>query len=72
MYGEDKGKGLKKQPGCSWIEIGNRPYVFVVGDKSNSQSELICSLLHDLHGKMKKVGYVPHDDLIMDEDFAIT
>lgn len=67
-----KDKGLKKQPGCSWIEIGNRPYVFVVGDKSNSQSELICSLLHDLHGKMKKVGYVPHDDLIMDEDFAIT
>uniref|UniRef100_A0A2N9EDY3 Pentatricopeptide repeat-containing protein n=1 Tax=Fagus sylvatica TaxID=28930 RepID=A0A2N9EDY3_FAGSY len=67
-----KDKGLKKQPGCSWIEIGNSAHVFSVGDKSHRQSELICSVLRDLHGKMKKAGYIPNDDLIEDEDFAIT
>ncbi|KAF8401778.1 hypothetical protein HHK36_012724 [Tetracentron sinense] len=54
-----KDKGLKKQPGCSWIEVGSRVHVFVVGDKSHSQAKLIYSLLRDLHVKMKKAGYVP-------------
>ncbi|KAB1222236.1 hypothetical protein CJ030_MR2G023474 [Morella rubra] len=64
---------LKKPPGCSWIEIGKRVHVFVVGDKSHHQSELICSVLCDLHAKMKKVLYVPNDnDLIVDEEFLET
>jgi hypothetical protein len=67
-----KDRGLKKQPGCSWIDIGNSSHVFVVGDKSHRQSELICSLLHELHAKIKKVGYVPNDDMIVDEEFSAT
>ena len=67
-----KDKGLKKQPGCSWIEVGNRVHVFVVGDKSHSQSKLIYSLLRDLHSKMKKAGYEPNNDFISDEDFSLT
>uniref|UniRef100_A0A5B7BSG4 Uncharacterized protein n=1 Tax=Davidia involucrata TaxID=16924 RepID=A0A5B7BSG4_DAVIN len=58
-----KDKGLKKQPGCSWIEVGNGVNVFVVGDKSHHQSKIIYSLLQDLHAKMKKAGYVPNDNL---------
>ncbi|XP_042965868.1 pentatricopeptide repeat-containing protein At2g35030, mitochondrial-like [Carya illinoinensis] len=67
-----KAKGLKKQPGCSWIEIGNSAHVFVVGDKSHSQSERICSLLLGLHEKMKKVGYISDDELMVDEGFSVT
>ncbi|XP_062112021.1 pentatricopeptide repeat-containing protein At2g35030, mitochondrial [Humulus lupulus] len=67
-----KEKGLKKQPGCSWIEVGNRVHVFVVGDKSNNQSKLIYSLLTDLHEKMKKLGYVSNNDLSLDEDVSVT
>ncbi|XP_059666503.1 pentatricopeptide repeat-containing protein At2g35030, mitochondrial-like [Cornus florida] len=62
-----KDKGLKKQPGCSWIEVGNRVHLFVVGDKSHCQSKTIYLLLCDLHVKMKKVGYVPNDDFMVDE-----
>lgn len=51
-----KDKGLKKQPGCSWIEVGNRVNVFVVGDKSHCQAKLIYSLLNNLHIQMKKAG----------------
>ncbi|KAL8166704.1 hypothetical protein V2J09_008203 [Rumex salicifolius] len=50
-----KDSGLKKQPGCSWIEVGNRSYVFVSGDKSHHQSKLIDGVLWDLHLIMKKV-----------------
>lgn len=67
-----KDEGLKKQPGCSWIEVGNRFHVFVVRDKSHSQSELIYSILHDLHSKMKKALYKPNNDFIWDEDFSLT
>ncbi|KAJ0985070.1 hypothetical protein J5N97_003426 [Dioscorea zingiberensis] len=47
-----KDRGLKKQPGCSWIEIGNQVHVFTVRDKSHNRSELIYSLVQDLHYMM--------------------
>ncbi|KAF3442514.1 hypothetical protein FNV43_RR16430 [Rhamnella rubrinervis] len=68
-----KEMGLKKQPGCSWIEVGNMVHVFVVGDKSHCQSDIIYSLLCDLHEKMKKIGHVTNDHLTMnDEECPIT
>ncbi|KAI9094516.1 hypothetical protein K1719_026636 [Acacia pycnantha] len=60
-----KDKGLKKQPGCSWIEVKNKVQVFVVSDKSHSQSEEIDYLLVDLHAKMMKIGDIPDDDLLV-------
>lgn len=66
-----KDKGLKKQPGCSWIEVGNAVHVFVVGDSSHCQSENIYLLLHDLHTKMQKIGHVLYEDLTMDFNFVI-
>ncbi|XP_052175296.1 pentatricopeptide repeat-containing protein At2g35030, mitochondrial [Diospyros lotus] len=67
-----KEKGLKKQPGCSWIDVGNRVHVFVVGDKSQTEANLIYSLLNGLHTKMKKAGYISKDDSLMEEDFLVT
>ncbi|KAF6138490.1 hypothetical protein GIB67_022524 [Kingdonia uniflora] len=65
-----KDKKLKKQPGCSWIEVDNRFHVFVVGDKSHSQSKLIYSLLQNLHGKIKRVGYLPHKEYSMEDQLT--
>ncbi|TXG66298.1 hypothetical protein EZV62_007573 [Acer yangbiense] len=31
-----KGNGIKKQPGCSWIEINNSGHVFLSGDRSHT------------------------------------
>lgn len=64
-----KDMGLKKQPGCSWIEVGNTVQVFVVGDKPHSQYEPLGHLLHDLHTKMKKAGDMPDDDLLVSVEF---
>ncbi|KAG6744711.1 hypothetical protein POTOM_051349 [Populus tomentosa] len=67
-----KEKGLKKQPGCSWIEVGNRVHVFLARDKSHYQSNLIYSLVHDIHAEMKKVEHVPNNDFVDEEDFSST
>ncbi|KAK6941723.1 Pentatricopeptide repeat [Dillenia turbinata] len=64
-----KEKGLKRQPGCSWIEVGNIVHVFIAGDKSHYLSNVIFFLLHDLHIQMKKSGHVSHPDIIEGEDF---
>eukprot|EP01018_Ginkgo_biloba_P008749 Gb_09147 [translate_table: standard] len=62
-----KERGLKKSPGCSWIEINNRIYTFLAGDRTHPQSEKIYAMLESLVGQMKKAGYrpdttfVPHD-----------
>lgn len=65
-----KEMGLKKQPGCSWIEVENRVHVFVVGDKSHSQSKLIYSSLANLHTTLKKVGHITSDELLVDDQFC--
>ncbi|XP_020883012.1 pentatricopeptide repeat-containing protein At2g35030, mitochondrial isoform X2 [Arabidopsis lyrata subsp. lyrata] len=49
-----KEKGLKKQPGCSWVKIGNQTHLFVVGDKSHPQFEALDSIVSDLRNKMRK------------------
>lgn len=67
-----KDKGLKKQPGCSWIEVGNRVHVFLVGDKSQCETKHIHSLLWDIHGKMMKAGHVEDNDFLMEEDLLVT
>ncbi|XP_038895091.1 pentatricopeptide repeat-containing protein At4g02750-like [Benincasa hispida] len=37
-----KNNGVKKQPGCSWIEVNNSGYVFLSGDRSNPHFDRIC------------------------------
>ena len=52
-------RGLKKNPGCSWIEIRGKVYVFVAGDSSHPQTKKIESLLKRLRMEMKEEGYFP-------------
>eukprot|EP01018_Ginkgo_biloba_P028295 Gb_03034 [translate_table: standard] len=48
--------GLKKEPGCSWIEVKNRMNAFVVGDRSHPQTEEIYARLKDLTRQMEELG----------------
>ncbi|XP_075664519.1 pentatricopeptide repeat-containing protein DOT4, chloroplastic [Castanea sativa] len=52
-------RGLKKNPGCSWIEIRGKVYVFVAGDSSHPQTKKIESLLKRLRMEMREEGYFP-------------
>jgi pentatricopeptide repeat protein len=54
-----KDRGLKKMPGCSWIEVNNNVHTFLAGDISHPESEKIYATLESLVGQMIKDGYVP-------------
>ncbi|XP_057854681.1 pentatricopeptide repeat-containing protein DOT4, chloroplastic isoform X2 [Cryptomeria japonica] len=54
-----KGRGVEKQPGCSWIEVGNGIHTFIVGDKSHRQAPKTYETLERLFGQMKVPGNVP-------------
>ncbi|KAF8401208.1 hypothetical protein HHK36_012137 [Tetracentron sinense] len=49
--------GVRKEPGCSWIDVKNTTYMFTVHDKSHSQTEEIYDMLGKLLELVKKKGY---------------
>lgn len=60
IRGMMKEKGLKKIPGCSWIEVGKELNVFVASDRSHHQTEEIYMTLDLLRMEMQSVKYVHH------------
>ncbi|KAL8544430.1 hypothetical protein ACS0TY_004834 [Phlomoides rotata] len=51
--------GAKKEPACSWVEIGNVVHVFVANDDSHPQTEEIRKMWKKLRDVITKIGYVP-------------
>ncbi|GFP86623.1 pentatricopeptide repeat-containing protein at1g20230 [Phtheirospermum japonicum] len=60
-------KGLRKNPGCSWIEVKNRVYMLLAGDKSLPQMDQILDKLSKLSMEMKKAGYLPNTDYVLQD-----
>ncbi|KAJ7542131.1 hypothetical protein O6H91_10G091000 [Diphasiastrum complanatum] len=64
---EMKDAGVKKIPGCSWIEVDNHVHTFVVGDATHPQSKEILAELDRLAGLMKEAGYIPDLSFVLDD-----
>ncbi|KAL6010038.1 hypothetical protein ACLOJK_000469 [Asimina triloba] len=60
-----KARGLKKDPGYSWIEIRRRIYVFGTGDRLVEQNVEMYKLLERLAELMAKEGYVPDRKFVL-------
>ena len=60
-----KDSGLKKTPGCTWVEIKNQVHAFRVGDQSHPQFASMHLLWNELLEKMEKVGYVPDRSCVL-------
>ncbi|KAK2979463.1 hypothetical protein RJ640_026361 [Escallonia rubra] len=58
-------KGVRKEPGCSWIEFGDEVHRFTAGDASHPQSEQLRNFLEILSEKLKKEGYVPDTSCVL-------
>eukprot|EP01018_Ginkgo_biloba_P028363 Gb_34253 [translate_table: standard] len=56
---------IKKMPGSSWIEVNNKLYTFLVGDRSHPQTEEIYAMLERLSGQMKEAGYVSNTNFVL-------
>ncbi|KAJ1282332.1 hypothetical protein BS78_03G043700 [Paspalum vaginatum] len=52
-------KGIKKEPGCSLIEMNGVIHEFVAGDRSHPMSKEIYSKLEEIITGLKNAGYVP-------------
>lgn len=54
-----KDSSVKKEPGMSWIEVKDKVYTFIVGDRSHPRSKEIYVKLDDLRERLNRAGYVP-------------
>eukprot|EP01018_Ginkgo_biloba_P009883 Gb_00930 [translate_table: standard] len=62
-----KERGVKKAPGCSWIEVNKQVHTFLVGDRAHPQTEKIYAKLESLSGQMKEAGYVPDTNFALND-----
>lgn len=60
-----KKKGVKKEPGLSWIEMQGTTHCFTVGDTSHPDMKLISGVLEWLNMKIRNQGYIPNCDAIL-------
>jgi pentatricopeptide repeat protein len=58
-------RGVKKEPGCSWIEAGNKVHVFLVGDTKHPEAHEVYKFLEMVGAKMRKLGYVPDTKVVL-------
>ncbi|XP_077239921.1 tetratricopeptide repeat (TPR)-like superfamily protein [Tasmannia lanceolata] len=59
LRSEMKRRGIRKEPGCSWIEIKNETYVFYAGDVSSCvRGNEVAGVLRELEVRLKERGYV--------------
>ncbi|KAJ1289107.1 hypothetical protein BS78_02G139800 [Paspalum vaginatum] len=52
-------RGIKKKPGCSWIELGRIIHVFVASEVSHPRIKEVYRFLEGMSEKMRLAGYVP-------------
>ncbi|KAL1818849.1 hypothetical protein ACET3Z_013718 [Daucus carota] len=51
---------LKKEPGCSSIEVEGTVHEFLVGDNSHQFAKEIYTKLDEISSKLQAIGYVPN------------
>ena len=64
---EIRGKGLRKTPGWSSMEVNNKVEVFYTGNQTHPMYEEIYKELRLLHEKMKMIGYVPDHRFVLQD-----
>lgn len=60
-----KEMGVRKEPGCSWIEHRDEVHKFLAGDASHPQSKELHEYLENLLQRMRKEGYVPDTSCVL-------
>ncbi|OVA11452.1 Pentatricopeptide repeat [Macleaya cordata] len=60
--------GVRKAPGCAWVDVGNGFQLFLVEDRSNQQALEIYRLLEGLAKLMKEDSYVSIEDFGLAHD----
>lgn len=61
--------GVRKDPGCAWVDIGSGFSPFLVEDTSNSQTNEIYRLLWGLTEQIKDISYVAQEVSALEDEF---
>lgn len=59
--------GIKKEPGCSWIEVNKKIHAFILGDISHPQVNDIYQELNEIIWRLKEEGYVPDTNFVLQD-----
>ncbi|KVI07747.1 pentatricopeptide repeat-containing protein At1g20230 [Cynara cardunculus var. scolymus] len=62
-----KSMGMRKNPGCSWIEIKNKVHMLLATDRSHPQMAQILEKMETLSMAMKKLGYLPVTSYVLQD-----
>lgn len=62
-----RNKGVKKEPGRSWIEVKNSVHAFFVGDRLHPRADEIYKYLDELNKCVAAIGYVPDQSSLWNE-----
>jgi pentatricopeptide repeat protein len=58
-------RGVKKEPGCTWIEVNNEMHSFMVDDRGHPHITEIHAKLRKLSAQMQEIGYVPDTRFVL-------
>ncbi|KAJ4974916.1 hypothetical protein NE237_008090 [Protea cynaroides] len=58
-------QGVKKEPGCSWVEVDGQVHVFLSKDASHPKIKDIYIKLEELHLKLISAGYIPNTENVL-------
>lgn len=58
-------QGIKKEPGCSWVEIDNKVHVFLSQDAKHPRLNDIHKKLEELATKITAAGYIPNTNYVL-------
>ncbi|KAF9620593.1 hypothetical protein IFM89_013619 [Coptis chinensis] len=59
--------GLRKNPGCNWIEVKNKVHTLLAGDRLHPNMAQIIEKLEGLGMEMKKSGYRPDTNFVLQD-----
>uniref|UniRef100_A0A2N9IXV9 AB hydrolase-1 domain-containing protein n=1 Tax=Fagus sylvatica TaxID=28930 RepID=A0A2N9IXV9_FAGSY len=62
-----KARGVRKEPGCSWIEVDKKIHAFILGDNSHPQIDEINRQLNQLIHRLMGLGYVPDTNFVLQD-----
>ncbi|CAI9117026.1 OLC1v1018337C1 [Oldenlandia corymbosa var. corymbosa] len=62
-----KSIGIRKNPGCSWIEVKNKVHTLLAGDSSHPQMKQILEKVNKLSMEMKMAGYLPDTKFVLQD-----
>ena len=60
--------GVRKAPGCAWVDVGSGFSPFLVDDISNARTDEIHPLLEGLTLVMKEAGYISSEEFGSDDE----